>query len=146
MKINKKNQNLIDKELNLHDLYINSILFKLDVRKIVMEVFDEKNSLHLYTITFENVFEFLFSSIKKDSDPYDNIILGWEEIPNKYTKDYFLDEVKEKFISNGGTWNPDFFAIRILTVPMKEIKIICEEIKIIREEIKNENSNIYIES
>lgn len=127
MIINKYNQNLIDVgEICLHDLTITSFVFNPKEKEIDIVVSDSHSDL--FYVNFRNVFDFLYTSLNSDRSRYFEIILGWEEIPNEHTKDYFLENAKNTFISNSGEWNDELFAVRFLMQNMSEIKIICERI------------------
>lgn len=127
MIIDKSNQNLIDTgEICFHDLHIKSFVFNPKEKEINIIVSDSHSDR--FYVNFKDVFDFLYTSRNSDKSGYYDIILGWEEIPNEYTKDYYLENAKNTFISNSGEWNDELFAVRFLMVNMSEFKIICERI------------------
>lgn len=127
MIIKKNNQNLIHTgEISFHDLNITSFVFDPKDKEINIVVSDSHSDR--FYVNFKDVFDLLYTSQNSDKSRYYDIALGWEEIPNECVKDYFLENAKNSFISNGGEWNDELFAVRILMVNMSEIKIICERI------------------
>lgn len=102
---------------------------KLKILTIKITKFnDENENLTNFTLNFENVFNYSFYSCKMYDGMYNNEIFGWEEIPNNLINDNYIEETKNDFISNGGEWNDNLFAIRLLLSNLSEIKIICESI------------------
>ena len=129
MIINRNNQNIIDTgEICFHDLFITSFVFNPQEKEIGIIVSDSHSDL--FCVKLINVFDFLYTNRYPYKVKVNNMIYGWEEIPNEYTKDYFLEDVRNSFINSGGKWNDEIFAVRFLLVNMSEIKIICEEIYI----------------
>jgi hypothetical protein len=127
MIINKSNQSVIDTgNLNIHDAVIDMTHLDISSKTIVLTIKLEDN--HKLIVNFKNVFDFTFSSWNIVQTSRGNEIYGWEGIPNSYTKDNYIDEVKKKVVVNSGEWNDDLFAIRILFTNMGEIKIVCETI------------------
>lgn len=127
MIIDKNNQNLIDTgEICFHDFHITSFVFNPQEKEINIIVSDSHSDR--FCVNFKNVFDFLYTNRNSDKSRCYDITLGWEEIPNEHTKDYFLEKAKNTFISNGGEWNDALFAVRFLMVNMSEIKIISERI------------------
>jgi len=93
MIINKYNQNLIHTaEISFHDLTITSFVFNPKEKEINIVVSDSHSDQ--FYVNFRNVFDFLYTSLNSDRSRYYEIILGWEEIPNEHTKDYFLENTK----------------------------------------------------
>ncbi len=127
--IDKNNLNYIDKDdLCFHDLLINVFDFNLEdhVLTIKLSDYDENK----FVLEFIKVVAFSFCEPDIVRTLNRNALFGWEEIPNEFTKDFFIEEIKHKFLEQGGQWNNDSFAVRFLFVNMDEIKIICESIKI----------------
>ena len=130
MIIDKNNLYVIDtSDFCLHDLLISSFNYFPKLKILIIKISDYKSEK--FTITFENVFEFKFSSVNRYIEDNYSELNDWEVIPNEYTKDNFIEETKEKTIENGGEWNHNLFAVRFLMSNMNEIKIISERINII---------------
>lgn len=134
MEINKHNQNIAGKgEIYFHDLLISLFDFDVKNRELCMIISDYH--VDKFNLKFKNVFDFLFTRRIFDSNDQGNSIFDWAEIPNDATKDNYLYEVKDTFISNGGEWNDELFAVSFLLRDISRIKVICE--KIIVEQITN---------
>jgi hypothetical protein len=112
----------------LHDSRVISFNYDLLTKKmslIILSALGEK----IY-LDFENV-QGLVLSYDFDMITENDVIFGWESIPNTVIKDNYLFEVKERFINNKGEWNEALFAVRFLFVNMGELKIVCEQISVV---------------
>lgn len=129
MEINKHNQSIVGiGDLSFHDLLIRSFDFDVKNRRLSMIVSDYHKDK--FDVKFDCVFDFFFTHRDADIISQTDVILDWEEIPNQITKDNYIEEVKNTFISNGGVWNEELFAISFLLSDISKIKVICEKINI----------------
>jgi|GEM_PF-2143816 len=127
MIINKKNLEII-RTISLHDSSMQAFHFNTKICFLAMEYLDNENNKGI--IQFKNVFELCFSSIKSING-INGQLWGWEEIPNEYRKDDFLEQAKKEVLLRDipfNKWNDELFAVRFLMSDLREIKIICEEI------------------
>lgn len=129
MEINKYNKNIVGMDkINFHDLLIRSFDFDVKNRELCVKITDYHTER--FNVRFYNVFDFLFTHRDADIITQNDAILDWYEIPNKVIKDNYIDEVKNVFISNGGKWNEELFAISFLLSDVSKFKVICEKIYI----------------
>jgi len=59
-------------------------------------------------------------------------LYGWEEIPNKYNPDSYLEDMKIETLSSEDSvteWNENQFAVSIIFTDMSKINIICNLIE-----------------
>lgn len=127
MEINKYNQSIVGiGDLSFHDLLIRSIDFDVKKRELCIIISDYHKDK--FSVKFEYVFDLCFTHRYADIISQTDAIIDWEEIPNEITRDYYIDEVKNTFISNGGEWNEELFAISFLLSDISKIKVICERI------------------
>lgn len=123
MLIDKKNINIIDTEsLCLHDLLISSVQFNPIIKSIIINISDSNRDI--YKITFNNIFEFNFSSINRYIEDHYNVLFDWESIPYKHKEDDTHIKINNNYISN----YESLILIRFLFINLDEINIICKSI------------------
>jgi len=130
IKFTKENQ----RELNhgdVHDAILKEFSF-FPLEKTIKAV------MHLYygnrdvNVKFHGVTNFKYVTSSLLAVDLYGTLYGWEEIPNKYNPDSYLEDMKIETLSSEDSvteWNENQFAVSIIFTDMSKINIICNLIE-----------------